>query len=510
MKMSLLLLASSFLPCVAFSAITQVEVGKLIPESSEQKVEEVAEGDSAQLAVKDFNGGRYLAATLRAKVLAEEGNATGLLVMGLAYESGRGVAQSFDLAVESYQKGREAGSKEAAYRLARLLGKTGEKNQQKEARKILESMVENDQGEAARLLGEGALRGLFGDGADFEKGRAWWERSASQGNVAALFALAQLFDGTFGFPEKRDPAAALQNYLKAAQFGNGPAMVIAGSRLLNGEEKLRDEKKARDLLDKAITANQMDAYLILGDYAEKVSKNDAEAFQNYLKGAEGGQSECMLKVATFIVEGRAEQEKDALKALAWFKKAGAAGQVIGHVQAARILLTGEGLQIIEGYGHLVAAAEAGLVDVQNEVGLLYLSGRLGVRDLAAASGWFRRSAEGKYPAGAYNLAVLYQKGLGVSQNFDQAGRLFTLAANSGHPQATTALGVMHAEGRGTKPDLPRAWALFSLGAERGDPEAEGYQKEVASYLDEEGMKKAAEILASYQKVAVQATDSTEK
>lgn len=510
MKTVLLSLVFLSAPWVAFSAITQVEVGSSPVASSEEKVEEVGEGDSSHLAIKAFNEGRYFAAIMRAKPLAAEGNPHALMLMGVAYESGRGVNQSFDQALENYRKARAAGSKRAPYRMARILGTTGQETHQKEAREILVSLAKEDQGEAARILGEGSVKGLFGGGGDFEKAAGWWETAATQGDAAAVFALAQLFDGAFGFPEKRDQAAALQYYIKAARLGVSRAMVIAGARLLNGEEQLRDEKRGLDFLSSAIVNKQIDAHFVLGDYAENVTKSDAVAFKHYLNGAEAGQSKCMLKVAAFIVGGRAEQEKNALAALAWFKKAGAAGEVIGHVEAARILLTGEGLQIVEGYGHLVAAADAGLIDVQNEVGLLYLSGRLGVRDAAAAASWFRRSAEGKYPAGAYNLAVLYQQGLGVTQNFDQAGRLFTLAANAGHPQAATALGLINAAGRGTQQNLPRAWALFSLGLERGDKEAEGYKKEVAGYLDEGGMKKAAEILAGYQKAATQPTSGAEK
>jgi len=417
--------------------------------------------------------------------------------MGLAYESGKGIKQSNELALKNLRKASEAGSKEAPYRLARLLVTIGGKNYQKEALSILEAQTKVDTGEAARLLGQGNIEGWFGETKDFDKIRAWWEKAESQGDIPAISGLARLFDGQFGFPEKRDSDAALEQYLKVAKQGNGPAMLIAGSRFLES-----DEKKARALLAAAIKKEQFGAYFILGNFAEGVTKDDSIAYTEYLKGAEKGHSDCMLKVASFLLAGRGEQEKNPNEALAWFKKAANAGQVLGHVQAARILMQGDGLNIVEAYNHILISAESGLVDMQNELGLLYLSGSLGIRDSTAAASWFRRSAAGKFPAGAYNLAVLLEQGIGVPQNFDRAGQLYTLAANTGHVQSTTALGRFHAEGRGTKQDLPRAWALFSLALERGDKEAKSFIEQVAANLDEDGMKKANKILAEYQKASM--------
>lgn len=485
----------------SFSAVSMLDQ-KHFP--TEPVGEKVADGDPAQAAVKAFNEKRYLAAVLGAQALVEEGNPIAFMILGMAHESGNGIEKSHELALKNYRKAREAGSVEASYHLARLLIGLGGEDHQKEAKSVLEALAKDDvggSGKAARYLGEGSLRGWFGEKPDFEKAKTWWEESAQKGEPTATLSLARLLDGEFGFTEKRDPATALKHYLNVAEQGYAPAMVIAGSRLLNGDEKNRDEKKARELLAKAIEGKQLDAYLVLGYHEETVTKSDSAAFAQYLVGAEAGDGQCMLKLASFHFEGRAneEQKQNAKEALAWFKKAGQAGQVAGHVQAATMLLQGEGLNIVEGYNHLVAAAESGLVDMQNEVGLLYLSGRLGIRDATAAASWFRRSANGKFPAGAYNLAALHEQGVGVEQNFDQAGRLYTFAANAGHAQSTTALGRFHAEGKGTKQDLSQAWALFSLAVERGDEGAKGFVEQVAALLKEDQMKKASEMLAEYQK-----------
>jgi hypothetical protein len=241
-----------------------------------------------------------------------------------------------------------------------------------------------------------------------------------------------------------------------------------------------------------------------------VKKDDKKALEQYKKGAEGGQTGCMLKLAQFVTEGRASQEKSEEEALKWFKKAGEGKNALGHVQAAAILLKKEGSEkLLEGYAHLTAAAESGLVDVQNEVGLLYLSGKLGVRDATAAAGWFGRAAAGGFAAAANNLGALYEQGVGVPQNFGQAGRLYTQAANAGHPQATTALGRLHAQGAGTKQDLPKAWALFSLAVERGDNDAKAPLGELTSQLTEAQMGEGRKLLTEFKKPADEKTKEGE-
>lgn len=453
----------------------------------------------AQAAIDAYNKGRHIEAVRIAEPLAAKGDPAALVILGLAHETGRGAEPSRELAIKNYRLAHEAGSEEASFRLATTLIAQGGEKEQAEAKAILEKLSKQDTGQASRILGEGSLRGWFGDEADFEKTRFYWQQAADKGDLTAIMTLARLLDGNFGFPEKRDPAAALAAYTKAAGLGNAVAMVAVGSRLLNGEESLRDEKKGREWLAKAIAGKQPDAHLALGDFEEVVKKDDQAALAQYRKGADAGQAGCMLKLAGFLTEGRGGTRKDPEEALAWFKKAGQAGSPLGHVRAAAILLKGEGLQVVEGYAHLVAAAEGGLADIQNEVGLLYLSGRLGVRDATAAAGWFGRSATAGYPQGAHNLGTLYEQGIGVPRNLNNAARLYLQAAKAGHPQATTALGRLHARGTGAQQDLAKAWALFSIAVERGDEDAKTLLGELTSQLSDTqiaaGRKALAELKA---------------
>ncbi len=466
------------------------------PKAAEETKADAPVAPTAKQAVEAFNKGRVIEAVRIAKPLADADDPEALMIMALASESGRGVEASREMAIEYYRRAYKAENQEAAYRLARLLVSMGTEESRKEAQTLLEKLAKSDTGAASRILGEGALRGWFGGEADFEKARTWWAKGAENGDVTAMLALGRLLDGNFGFPDKRDPAASLKQFEKAAKLGNPAAMVAAGSRLLNGDEKIRDEKRGREWIAKGIGEGQFDAYLALGDFEEVIKKNEKAAYENYKKGADAGQSGCMLKTAQFLLEGRGGVEKDPQTALGWFRKAGQSGNPIGHVQAAAILLQGKDpANVVEGYAHLVAAAEADLADVQNELGLLYLSGRLGIRDATAAAGWFGRSAAKGYLKAANNLGALYEKGLGVPKDYNKAGRFYARAANAGLPEGATALGRLYAQALGTKQDLPKAWALFSIAVERGDTSGMTLLGELTSQLTEEQIAEGRKILA---------------
>ncbi|RYD36845.1 MAG: sel1 repeat family protein, partial [Verrucomicrobiaceae bacterium] len=237
-----------------------------------------------------------------------------------------------------------------------------------------------------------------------------------------------------------------------------------------GEEKFRDEKKGREWLKKAIAAKEYTAYLALGDYEENVKKDLKAALAEYERGKDAGQIDCMLRTAEFYIEGKGT-DKDTTRGLALLEKAAAEGSPVANFRLAVQSLSVESPDLLEGYKYLVSAANGNLLEAQNELGLLYLSGKLAVADTAAGVAWLTRAAQGGYPQAQNNLATLYERGAGVTANIENAGQLYTLAANQGHGPATLALARLVNEGTGTQPDPVKAWALASLAQERGEVEA---------------------------------------
>ena len=302
-----------------------------------------------------------------------------------------------------------------------------------------------------------------------------------------MLLLARFYEGQFGFPELKDPKLSLVNYTKAATLGNAGAMAALGSRLLSGDEKIRDEKKGREWLKKAIEAKEYSAYLALGDYEENVKKDLKAALSEYERGKDAGQIDCMLRTADFYLEGKSV-EKDADRGIALLRKAAEAGNPIANFRIAAQLLAAEKPEVanlLGGYGYLLAAANGNLPEAQNEIGLLYLSGKLGVADTSAGIAWLTRAAQGGNAQAQNNLATVYERGItGLPRNIENAGQLYALAANQGHGPATLALARLVYQGVGTKSDPVKAWALATLAAERGQKEADALVTEIATKFDE--------------------------
>jgi TPR repeat protein len=71
----------------------------------------------------------------------------------------------------------------------------------------------------------------------------------------------------------------------------------------------------------------------------------------------------------------------------------------------------------------------------------------------------------------HNLAILYDNGRGVSQNYEEAVRLYRLAAEQGFAQSQRNLGAMYDKGQGITADVIRAYMWSSISANAGNTDA---------------------------------------
>jgi len=75
-------------------------------------------------------------------------------------------------------------------------------------------------------------------------------------------------------------------------------------------------------------------------------------------------------------------------------------------------------------------AHKGNADAQNNLGLMYATGRGVQQDYTEAAKWYRMAAEKGVASAQNNLGVMYAGGQGVQQDYVQAHMWFTLAASS--------------------------------------------------------------------------------
>lgn len=458
-------------------------------------------------ALTAFNEGRHVKAIDIARPLAEKGNSDAMFLMGFAHETGRGLEASREKAIEFYQKASTAGQKDATYRLALILISSKEKPEREQGKKTLVEAAKKDPANAGRLLGEAYIKGMIDEKPNFDEAVNWWTQASEAGDIPSILGLARLYEANKDFPDKVDAKKALALYQKAIALGDKSALVAAGSRMLNGDPSVRDEAQGRELLKKAIEEKQYDAYLALGDFEESVKKDFKSALAQYELGGANKQVDCALRSADFYFEGKEGTEKSEVKGTEWLRKAAETGNPIGNYRYAAKLLQApdpderkpeEKIDAARrAYDHLLNAAVGGIPQAQNEMGLFYLSGSMGVADPSAAAGWFQRAAQSGNVIAMNNLATLYEKGYGVAQNYSQAGQLYEASARRGNAQGAAAVARFMASGAGTKQNIPQAWAWANIAIQNGDAEAKSILGEIstiASTKDIEEGKKALETL----------------
>jgi TPR repeat protein len=138
-------------------------------------------------------------------------------------------------------------------------------------------------------------------------------------------------------------------------------------------------------------------------------------------------------------------------------------------------------------------AEAGHVDAQFNLGLMYDNGAGVPRDLRIAAAWYSRAAEAGDRAAQSYLGEMYARGEGVGQSFEKAVAWYEKAAYKGDTRAQYNLGILYASGKGVPLDDVYAFAWLSV-AEAGGQSTNGVLDIMASSMSPE-RKSQADALA---------------
>ena len=126
-------------------------------------------------------------------------------------------------------------------------------------------------------------------------------------------------------------------------------------------------------------------------------------------------------------------------------------------------------------------AEGGLPEAQLNLGLLYEKGQGVPQDYAEALIWYRKAAEqGNAKAlkwyrkaaeqgnaeAQFNLGLMYDRRLGVPQDYAEAVKWYREAAEQGFAEAQNNLGIMYFTGQGFPKDYVLAHMWFTLATSR--------------------------------------------
>lgn len=116
------------------------------------------------------------------------------------------------------------------------------------------------------------------------------------------------------------------------------------------------------------------------------------------------------------------------------------------------------------YKEFRAAAEEGHADSQFNVALMYEKG-IGIeKDEKEAVVWYGKSAAQGNSAAQFNLGVMYENGRGTAVDFAKANEWYRKASVQGDPLAIGNLGMLYVRGQGVKENKTAGIALLLVSA----------------------------------------------
>jgi TPR repeat protein len=112
-------------------------------------------------------------------------------------------------------------------------------------------------------------------------------------------------------------------------------------------------------------------------------------------------------------------------------------------------------------------AEQGDAAAQYKLGVRYDRGQGVSQDYQEALHWYRLAAAQGHSAAQYNLCMMSDVGQGLPQDYLEALRWCRLAADQGQGRAMYNLGLHYQKGQGVLPDVIQAHKWYNLAAAAG-------------------------------------------
>lgn len=314
----------------------------------------------------------------------------------------------------------------------------------------------------------------------------------------------------FGHGLTQNYEAAFRLYLASARLGYARAQYSVGSMYINGQGTKKSENEGVKWIMLSAKNNYPDALNQIGLFYSEgntvLEKNEREAVKYFGKAAHLDHLDGMTNYANALLLGQGTKPNEE-KAVSWFKKAADKGYAAAQNHLGNLYYNGVGVprnldQAVELFRR---SAEQGYVFAINNLGICYEEGHGVVRDLAFATSLYQRAAElgsvnamnnlgyikmlqqqfesakellheasnrGSVDA-LYNIAQLYEKGLGTTPSIDLAVKYYQRAADLGHARAQKQIGdILYSGAEGVEQDRVQAAHYYYLSAVQGVPDAQ--------------------------------------
>ena len=248
---------------------------------------------------------------------------------------------------------------------------------------------------------------LFLYSKEFDTARSWFRKAAEQGNNEAMYQLGEMFANAWGVRQSRKESAKW--YRAAAVNGHTEAAHNLGCLLLN-EDPTESVKWFKEAAEK----DHMESMAFLGSAylnGDGIEQDTSQALQWLTKSAEADNKFGQFLLGCVYLDGRGGVEADLDRGIDWLKKSAASesSRSPGYVYAQRKL----------GNTFLMAGMKAMVEEKKEITGPLY----------SEAARWFTQAAEQDDIESLGKLGILYERGMGVEENREEAIRLYRQAAD---------------------------------------------------------------------------------
>ena len=363
--------------------------------------------------VEAYQRGDYAAAIAEWQPLAEAGDPSSLLGLGLIYHRGQGVKIDQVRAARLIERAALLGEPKAELQMAEMYAEgTGVKRDREMALVYLQrAAARGNQSANTHIL----LTQLI-EWFEAVDGKQSIPRHFDDGVPLKSFHYYLLGDAyRRGWWVQVDQRLALKLLEIGASKGSAKAAFLAGEAYEYGEGVKQDWEQAVKFYQQAVTAEHSEAYYRLGlaqHFGNGIPADEASSFRNLSMAAEAGIAGAQFMIAASRLE-----------------------------DPSNVMVSDE-----IALNYLKSAAGQNYVEALLALGVVYDQGLLGVpRDFEVSFKFFLDAAEHGMPGAQHNVAVAYQMGQGVTQDATLARQYYQRAAESGFIVSVVSLALLEKE-----------------------------------------------------------------
>jgi len=200
-----------------------------------------------------------------------------------------------------------------------------------------------------------------------------------------------------------------------------------------------------------------------------VHQDSMQALKWYQVAAAQDFQAAIINLGVMYFQGRGGVEKNAEKALLWFRKAAHLGNINGMHMLGAMYRDGLGVEVdvVKSAALFRRGAKLGDHHAQFSLGKAYADGHGVIKNDKIAASWFTKAAEAGNSGAQTNLGVFYSLGRGVDKNPKVARKWLLKAAAQGNAFAQLNIGVAYMYGTGVSKDATKAARWFLKSAQQG-------------------------------------------